>query len=219
VCVVHFCNFDWLVKRAWMLPHPAHLTRVTQNCTSFLNSPLIDQITGMVLKLVSIKEIIMKKCTMAIAVAAALLSMTAAQASEFSGAYISGKIGYNTSSPTTNHTMNQLYPGLEAGYGWDIGSVLLGVNGFVDWHTNSITANDYGGDVKLGFPMGEFMPYAKLGETGGWPGIRNNFALGFEYKLDYLWSVASELFADSININGLTERNINISVGLRRSLP
>jgi len=41
VCVVHFCNFDWLVKKAWMLPHPAHLTRVTQNCTSFLNSPTI----------------------------------------------------------------------------------------------------------------------------------------------------------------------------------
>ncbi|MEO8417829.1 MAG: hypothetical protein ABI475_03805 [Methylophilaceae bacterium] len=39
VCVVDFCNFDWLVKKAWMLPHPAHLTRVTQNYTSFLNSP------------------------------------------------------------------------------------------------------------------------------------------------------------------------------------
>jgi hypothetical protein len=37
VCVVHLCNFDWLVKKAWMLPHPAHLTGVTQNCTSFLN--------------------------------------------------------------------------------------------------------------------------------------------------------------------------------------
>src|SRR5674476_413120 len=78
----------------------------------------------MVLKLVSIKEVIMKKCTIAIAVVAALLSITAVQASEFSGAYISGKIGYNTSSPATNHTMDQLYPGLEAGYGWDIGSVL-----------------------------------------------------------------------------------------------
>jgi hypothetical protein len=161
----------------------------------------------------------MKKSTMAIAVAAALLSMTAAQASEFSGAYISGKIGYNTSSPSTNHTVNQLYPGLEAGYGWDIGSVLLGVNGFADFHTNSITGDDYGGDVKLGVPMGEFMPYAKLGETGGGPGNRANFALGFQYKLDYLWSVSSELFADSINKNSLTERNINISVGLTRSLP
>src|SRR5512139_3626633 len=41
VCVVHFCNFDWPVKKAWMLQHPAHLTCVTQNCTSFLNSPKI----------------------------------------------------------------------------------------------------------------------------------------------------------------------------------
>jgi hypothetical protein len=40
VCVVHFCNFDWLVKKAWMLPHPALSTSVTQNCTSFLNSPI-----------------------------------------------------------------------------------------------------------------------------------------------------------------------------------
>ena len=39
VCVVHLCNFDWLVKKAWILPHPTHLTRITQNCTSFLNSP------------------------------------------------------------------------------------------------------------------------------------------------------------------------------------
>lgn len=173
----------------------------------------------MVLKLASIKEITLKKSTMAIAVAAALLSITAAQASEFNGAYLSGKIGYNTSSPATNHTVNQLYPGLEAGYGWDIGNVLLGVDGFADWHTNSITGDDYGADVKLGFPRGEFMPYVKLGETGGWPGTRVNGALGIEYKLDYLWSAVGELFADSINNNGLTKKNTNISVGLRRSLP
>jgi type I restriction enzyme S subunit len=41
--VVHFCNFDWLVKKAWMLLHPAHLTSITQNCTSFLNSPFISE--------------------------------------------------------------------------------------------------------------------------------------------------------------------------------
>jgi hypothetical protein len=46
VCVVHFCNFDWLVKKAWMLPHPALSTSVTQNCTSFLNSPIAKVQTG-----------------------------------------------------------------------------------------------------------------------------------------------------------------------------
>ncbi len=40
VCVVHLCNFDWLVKKAWMLSHPTHLTSITQNCTSSRNSSL-----------------------------------------------------------------------------------------------------------------------------------------------------------------------------------
>jgi hypothetical protein len=44
VCVCHLRNFDWPVKKAWMLPHLAHLTSVTQNCTSFLNSPGIAKI-------------------------------------------------------------------------------------------------------------------------------------------------------------------------------
>jgi outer membrane immunogenic protein len=180
---------------------------------------MMDRIAAMVLKLVSIKEITMKKSTMAITVAAALLSMTAVQASEFSGAYLGAKVGYNTSSPATNHTVNQLYPGLEAGYGWDIGNVLLGVDGFADWHTNSITGDDYGGDVKLGFPKGEFMPYVKLGETGGGPGTRVNGALGIEYKVAHQLSVAAELFADSIDDKGLTKRNTNISVGVSYHFP
>lgn len=164
----------------------------------------------------------MKKSTMAIAVAAALLSMTAAQASEFNGAYLGGKIGYNTSSPATNHSINQLYPGLEAGYGWDIGNVMLGVDGFADWHTNSITGDDYGVDVKLGFPRGKFMPYAKLGKTGGTPGTGisgDNVALGIEYKVAHQLSVVGELFADRININGQSQRNTNISVGVNYHFP
>lgn len=39
VCVVHLRNFDWLVKKASMLPHPSRLTRITQNGTSSLNPP------------------------------------------------------------------------------------------------------------------------------------------------------------------------------------
>jgi len=37
--VVHLCNFDWLVKKAQMLPHSARLTCVAQNCISNLNLP------------------------------------------------------------------------------------------------------------------------------------------------------------------------------------
>jgi outer membrane immunogenic protein len=167
----------------------------------------------MVFNLVYIKEITMKKSTMAIALAAALLSMTGAQASEFYRGYLGAKVGYNTNSPATNYTSDQFYPGLEVGYGWDIGNVLLGVDGFGDWHPKSVTSRDYGADVKLGFPMYIFMPYAKLGVTGSWPGNRVNGALGIEYKFARRWSVVGEWFADSKTVNGQAYKNSNISVG------
>src|SRR5450830_682420 len=156
----------------------------------------------------------MKKSTMAIALAAALLSMTAAQAIEFGGAYLDGKIGYNKNSPDTQSTSNKIYPGVEAGWGWDIGKVMLGVDGFVDWHTKSITGRDYGGDVKLGFPMNKFMPYAKLGVTGSAPGNRVHDGLGIEYKFAPQWSVAGEWTGDSKIVNSQKYKNNNISVGL-----
>ena len=156
----------------------------------------------------------MKKSTMAIALAAALLSMTAAQASEFGGSYLDGKIGYNTNSPATTSTSNKIYPGVEAGWGWDMGKVVLGVDGFVDWHTKSITGRDYGADVKLGFPLDKFMPYAKLGATGSAPGTRVNGGLGIEYKFAPQWSVVGEYTSDSKTVNSQKYKNNNISVGV-----
>ncbi len=156
----------------------------------------------------------MKKCTMSIVLAAALLSMTAAQSSEFNGAYLGGKIGYNTTSPGTNYISNKTYPGVEAGWGWDTGNVLLGVDGFVDWHTKSATGRDYGADVKLGFPMDKFMPYAKLGAAGSAPGTRVHGGLGIEYKFAPQWSVVGEWTADSKTVNAQERKNSNISAGV-----
>src|SRR5450759_2147618 len=175
-----------------------------------------NQVGAMALKLVSIqgKGVTMKKSTMAIALAAALLSMTAAQAIEFGGAYLDGKIGYNTNSPATTSTSNKIYPGVEAGWGWDIGKVMLGVDGFVDWHTKSATGRDYGADVKLGFPMNNFMPYAKLGVTGSAPGTRVHDGLGIEYKFAPQWSVVGEYTSDSKTVNSQKYKNNNISVGV-----
>lgn len=200
---------------AWLLV----LFCIPLDCNHSLGVVLLGQVAALVLKLVSIKEIAMNKCTMVIAVTAALLGMTAAQASEFSGAYLGGKVGYNMSSPANNTTVDQFYPGLEAGYGWDIGSVLLGVNGFGDWHTNSVTGDDFGADVKLGFPMGKYMPYAKLGKTGSGSPVRWNGALGVEYKFAPQWSAAGELFTDSVDVNGRTISNTNISVGVSYHFP
>ena len=156
----------------------------------------------------------MRKITAGIALALVLLTMSTAQASEFRGGYLGGKIGYNTNSPTTTNTANKSYLGAEAGYGWDKGDVLLGVDGFADGHNKSITGRDYGVDVKLGVPMNNFMPYVKLGVAGSNPGARVHGGLGMEYKLAPHWSVVGEWTADSKNVNSQVRKNSNISVGI-----
>ena len=57
----------------------------------------------------------MKKSTMTIALAAALLSMTAAQASEFGGGYVGGKIGANRTNMTAVDRQSPLATGVEGG--------------------------------------------------------------------------------------------------------
>src|SRR5665811_201962 len=84
----------------------------------------------------------MKKSTMTIALAAALLSISVAQASEFSGGWIGAKAGSDRSDiagagtvllPTAGAARANTY-GLEAGYNWDVNSFLLGVDGFADFN-------------------------------------------------------------------------------------
>jgi outer membrane immunogenic protein len=157
----------------------------------------------------------MKKSTMSIALATALLSMTAVNASEFKGGYVGGKLGFNTNSPVvTNVTSNKFYLGGEIGYGWDLNKFMLGVDGFVDGHNKSVTGKDYGADVKLGFPMDKLMPYAKLGFAASHPGARVHGGFGVEYKYAPHWSVAGEWTADSKNVNSVKEKNSNVSVGV-----
>lgn len=156
----------------------------------------------------------MKKNTLSLVLASALLSMTAAQASEFNGGYVDGKVGYNNNSPATTATSNAAFLGGEVGYGWDVNQFMLGVDGFGDSHKKSITGRDYGADVKLGYPMGKWMPYAKLGATGSNPGTRPNGALGVEYKFAPHWSVLGEVFADSKSVNGVSQKNTNAAIGL-----
>ena len=156
----------------------------------------------------------MNKIIISTAMVIALASTATAQASEFTGGYLGGKIGYNKNSPTTISTSNKIYPGLEAGYGWDAGSVLVGIDGFYDGHSKSITGEDYGADVKLGLPMDKLMPYVKLGAAGSDPGTRVHGGLGIEYKFAPQWSVAGEWTADRKTVNSVKNKNSNISIGI-----
>ncbi len=186
----------------------------------------------------------MKKSTMTIALAAALLSISVAQASEFSGGLIGAKAGSNTSdiggagtaaSPTANSKSPSTY-GFEAGYNWDMSTnFLLGVDGFADFNQNKThntvpvgnlgyRSDVYGLDLKLGVPSGDWLPYAKLGYgsaslRGGQAmgtGSGAHLGLGVEYKFAPQWSVAGEYTTISDKFNNNTQKlnNKNFTIGV-----
>ena len=156
----------------------------------------------------------MKNNSMCFALVFALLSVASAQASEFEGGYLGGKIGYNTNNPATDNTSNEAYLGAEAGYAWRMGDVLLGLDGYADDHIKSITGRDIGADVKLGFASDKFMPYVKLGVAGTNPGARAHGGVGMEYKFSRHWSIVGEWSGDSKAVNMINQTNSNISIGL-----
>lgn len=176
----------------------------------------------------------MNKSTLTIALATALLSMSAAQASEFSGGFLGFKAGQNRSDATAVVAKNATTYGFEGGYNWDVNSFLLGVGGFADFnqkttHATAIPAtfanygtDVYGLDVKLGLPSGNWLPYAKLGYgslratgaslTGSASGA--HLGLGVEYKFAPHWSVAGEYTNISGSSNGIKVNNNNLTVGI-----
>ncbi|MBK9160194.1 MAG: OmpA family protein [Nitrosomonadales bacterium] len=172
----------------------------------------------------------MKRSTIAIVVSAALLGMTAAQASEFDGGWIGGKIGSNRSSATGVDTQNATAAGLEAGHNWNMGGFLLGVDGFVDSNSKathnpgavSYGSSAYGLDAKLGLPSGNWLPYAKLGyartngngAAGAIGGSDVHLGLGVEYKFAPHWSVAGEYTTASAKSAGTKLNNNNFTLGI-----
>lgn len=173
----------------------------------------------------------MKKCTMNIALATALLGMAVVQASEFDGGYVGGKIGANRTGMTAVSRQSPAATGLEGGYNWNMNGMLLGVDGFLDFnskktHTGVAPApaavhygsHVYGLDLKLGLPSGNWMPYAKLGyaHVGGrgdaYASVIGDsgahLGLGVEYKFAPNWSVAGE-WTNNTGKSGATKLNNN----------
>jgi outer membrane immunogenic protein len=64
----------------------------------------------------------------------------------------------NTASHSTT------FPGLTAGYGFDVKQFMIGAEVFADFHHGSTTYKDGGVDLKVGIPFNTVMPYARLGK-------------------------------------------------------
>lgn len=172
----------------------------------------------------------MKQIGMRIALTAALLGMTAAQASEFDGGWVGGKIGSNRTDVTGVDAQRATGYGLEGGYNWNMGGFLLGVDGFVDFNDKkdhnpapfNYGSTVYGLDAKLGLPAGKWLPYAKLGyaqtDGNGAAGAINgsdvHLGLGVEYKFASNWSLLGE-YTQSTGKSGASRLdNNNLSLGV-----
>lgn len=179
----------------------------------------------------------MKKSTIGVVLAAALLGTTMVQASEFDGGYVGGKIGANRTDMTAVSRQSPVTTGLEGGYNWNMDGILLGVDGFLDFngkktHTGVAPApanvhygsHVYGIDLKLGLPSGNWMPYAKLGyaHVGGRGDVYasvigdsgTHLGLGVEYKFAPNWSVAGEWTNNSGNSGATKLSNDNLTLGV-----
>lgn len=148
----------------------------------------------------------------------------AAQSSEYRGKYFGGKFGIvnssasgTTDAPSASTLSYGLQGGyLQAGYNWDLSVVVVGVGAYVDWNNYAIHSNDiayasrgFGLDAKLGLPVGDWMPYVKLG-YGYSTGTRDinlravaqnssNVAVGVEYNFAPRWSAIAEYKRDSFS--------------------
>jgi outer membrane immunogenic protein len=147
----------------------------------------------------------------------ALTGISYAQASEFAGPYAGFKIGQNWSDASgviNKSTHSTTFPGLTAGYGFDVSRFVIGPELFADFHHGSTTYKDGGVDLKFGMPFNNVvMPYARLGVTGGWPNVRLHGGLGIEYKFMKKASVAAEWTADSSSHDGTKRHNDSVTIG------
>ncbi|WP_144160041.1 outer membrane protein [Paraburkholderia sp. BCC1885] len=139
------------------------------------------------------------------------------QGSEFSGPYVGFKLGENFSSASGHIARPEhstTFPGLTAGYGFDVGPLLLGAEAFADLHHGSVTYKDAGIDARIGVPMNHFMPYARVGFTGSWPETRLHVGLGVEYKVLKQVGISGEWTTDTSNTSGTRRKNDSVTVGL-----
>jgi outer membrane immunogenic protein len=136
---------------------------------------------------------------------------------DFSGPYLGLKVGANVSSAsgeTYKPTHTTVFPGFVAGYGFNVGPVVLGAEVFMDLHHGSATYKDGGIDAKIGYPIGQVMPYGRIGFTTDWPATALHGGLGVEYKLTKNVSMFSEWTHDSAHADGSKWTNDSFTIGV-----
>lgn len=141
-----------------------------------------------------------KKILAAVASALALGSFAAptamAQTTNWTGPYVGARVGINNAEIDPFDSESTFTGGVQAGYDMNLGGPVVGVEGSVDFNSETefgpleIGSNIWGISGKLGVDMGQMMPYGKLGwaytnlsgdSDEGEGGLTGG--LGLEYKM------------------------------------
>ncbi|WP_245641406.1 porin family protein [Paraburkholderia bannensis] len=141
----------------------------------------------------------------------------ASSGSLFSGPYAGFKVGANVSNASgaySKPTHTTVFPGFTLGYGFDVGSLMIGAEAFADLHHGSATFKDGGFDAKIGMPIGQIMPYARMGLTLDWPAARPHWGVGVEYAVTRNLGVAAEWTGDHSNSKNTNWNNNSFTLGM-----
>jgi len=165
-----------------------------------------------------------------LALVIALSGSSVAQAGEFDGVWLGGKLGYNRSDLTGFDKQGASAYGLTGGYNWNVKSVLVGVAGFADLNgkaehnqgTFNYGSRALGIDGKFGLPINDWLPYAKLGygrttgrgDANSTSGSSAHLGLGAEYKFAPTLSVSGEYTREHANSGVDRLNNNNFMLGL-----
>lgn len=159
----------------------------------------------------------MKKTAILAMMALAFSAFAQKSEADFEGYFMGAQLGRNYSKAMHGDDMtkhNEIYPGLIIGHSTAYHGVLYGVEGFADFHKNSVTGRDFGMAFKIGKAFGDVLVSGRAGITGRSPSFRPHFGLGIEYKLDKNLSLTGLITDDESSDEGVKRSNTNVVAGM-----
>jgi hypothetical protein len=136
---------------------------------------------------------------------------------DFLGYYEGVQVGNNSatvSGPSLDTTTKSIYPSIVLGYNMMHNNMLVGIEGFADYHKKSSTGIVAGVTFKAGKIINQTLVYARAGVKGDMPSYRPQVGLGLEHRLTRDMTISGILTHDVINKDGVKRTNNNAAIGL-----
>ena len=136
---------------------------------------------------------------------------------DFLGYYEGVQVGHNSATvtgPSVATSSTSIYPAIVLGYNIMHNNMLVGIEGFADYHKKSSTGIVAGVTFKAGKIINQTLVYARAGVKGDMPSYRPQVGVGLEQRLTRDMTINGILTHDVINKDGVKRTNNNAAIGL-----